>query len=51
MGVANVFLTDACQFRMATSRSRVPAEAPNRYDGLAGIVALAILAWAFLYAI
>jgi len=36
---------------MATSQSRVPADAPNRYDGLAGIVALAILAWAFLYAI
>jgi len=36
---------------MATSESRAPGDAPNLYDGLAGIVALSILAWAFLYAI
>ncbi|QDX39772.1 Duffy blood group [Salarchaeum sp. JOR-1] len=36
---------------MATSGSRAPADVPNRYDGLAGVVALSILAWAFLYAI
>ena len=36
---------------MSTSESRAPADVPNRYDGLAGIVALSILAWAFLYAI
>ncbi|MCD2201333.1 Duffy blood group [Halobacterium sp. KA-4] len=35
---------------MATSESRAPADVPNLYDGLAGIVALSILAWAFLYA-
>lgn len=35
---------------MATSESRVPADVPTRYDALAGIVVLAILAWAFLYA-
>ncbi|EMA33599.1 hypothetical protein [Haloarcula japonica] len=36
---------------MATSESRAPADVPNLYDGLAVIVALSILAWAFLYAI
>ncbi|WP_058992407.1 hypothetical protein [Haloarcula sp. CBA1127] len=36
---------------MATSESRVPADVLNLYDGLAGIVAFTILAWAFLYAI
>jgi hypothetical protein len=35
---------------MATSESRAPADVPSLYDGLAGIVALSILAWAFLYA-
>ena len=35
---------------MATSESRAPADVPNRYDVLAGVVAFAILAWAFLYA-
>ena len=36
---------------MATSESRAPADVSTIYDGLAGIVALSILAWAFLYAI
>lgn len=35
---------------MATSESRAPGDVPNFYDGVAGLVALAILAWAFLYA-
>lgn len=35
---------------MATSESCAPADVPNLYDGLAGIIALSILAWAFLYA-
>jgi len=35
---------------MATSEFRTPADLPNAYDGLAGIVALSILAWGFLYA-
>lgn len=35
---------------MATSETSVPADVPNRYDGLAGLVALFVLAWAFLVA-
>ncbi|MEE6211087.1 Duffy blood group [Salarchaeum sp. III] len=35
---------------MATSESRVPAAVPTLQDGLAGLVSLSILAWAFLYA-
>lgn len=36
---------------MATSDSRAPVDAPRLYDGIAGLVALSILAWAFLYAV
>ncbi|ADE01898.1 MULTISPECIES: hypothetical protein [Haloferax] len=35
---------------MVTSESRTPANVPNLYDGLAGIVVVSILAGAFLYA-